>query len=212
MFIVTEKKEKYAVFSATEKQVNDFLTNPDLAINANVFTIGEPHDLDVNMTSKQIVALYNQLTNSELVKFQSKNDGVERVFPLLKDKAAEYDQLVSKKTAAPVKRKAKGTINLEPHKTVFACRQGSKQALLVDALKNGATIEMLLKVCSAANGGKKSWSEESVRSGVYWDVNKVKGYGIRTEFLKDGTPKYFLTYPPGMDAPLPNTPVRSSVK
>jgi hypothetical protein len=39
-----------------------------------------------------------------------------------------------------------------------------------------------------------------VRSGIYWDVNKVKGYGIRTEFdAKDGTPRYFLVYPKGSD-------------
>jgi hypothetical protein len=98
----------------------------------------------------------------------------------------------------------KGKIDLEAQSKTYPCREGTKQALLIDSLAKGATIQELLAACGKQSGGKVSWTETSVRSGIYWDVNKVKGYGIRTEFDTDGTPRYFLVYPKGQDAPVPH--------
>lgn len=96
----------------------------------------------------------------------------------------------------------KGVISLDAQNKAYPCREGTKQAALIDALAKGATMEQLIKVCS--QGGKKVWSENSVKSGIYWDVNKVKGYGIRTEFDAKGVARYFLVYPKGSDAPVPH--------
>lgn len=104
----------------------------------------------------------------------------------------------------------KVVINLEPQNKAYACREGTKQALLIDALAKGATLTELLNTCDKSSGGKVSWTENSVKSGIYWDVNKVKGYGIRTEFDKDGTPRYFLVYPKGSNAPVPHRPRASA--
>ena len=82
-----------------------------------------------------------------------------------------------KATAA---RKTAG-INLAPQKKVYACREGSKQATLVDLLSRscGASMTELL---SGLAFGAKAWKEVTVKSGLNWDMNKIKGYGIRTEF------------------------------
>ena len=46
------------------------------------------------------------------------------------------------------------------------------------------------------------WTESSVKSALYWDVAKVKGYGVRTETSDDGTQRYRLVLPEGVEAPL----------
>jgi hypothetical protein len=48
----------------------------------------------------------------------------------------------------------------------------------------------------------KPWSESSVKSALYWDVAKDKGYGVRTETPADGTQRYHLVLPKGVEAPL----------
>ena len=66
----------------------------------------------------------------------------------------------------------------------------------------GKTIDLLerLKGCVDLPGGRmrlaelvaalKPWSETSVKSALYWDVAKVKGYGVRTETADDGPQRY----------------------
>lgn len=133
----------------------------------------------------------------------------------------------SVKEKAPKQPKQKATprgINVgatEPK----ACREGTKQAVLVDLLsrKEGATFAELH---AAMNGPDfkhlKPWAEVTTRSALSWDVHAVKGYGVRTEFktveaLKaDGRKAsgakdalvavYHLVLPKGMKAPLPHTP------
>jgi hypothetical protein len=129
-------------------------------------------------------------------------------------------------------RASKG-INLAPKPAgqIKTCRAGTKQAELVDALMDGSTLWELEGVCSRnASGGKKNWKADSIRSAMYWDINKVKGYGVRTEMMTPrqaydagheasvehwlGTqqeheaivPVYFLVLPAGMAAPLAHTP------
>lgn len=105
---------------------------------------------------------------------------------------------------APAPKARRGTgVNLAPLKKAYACRAGSKQAILVDMLsrEQGATMPELLE---ALSGGATAWKEVSVKSGLNWDMNKIKGYGIRTD--KRGEEDcYFLVLPEGLTAPIPHT-------
>jgi hypothetical protein len=98
--------------------------------------------------------------------------------------------------AAAKKRKSAG-VNLpaKPAGQLKACRAGSKQAILIDHLAKGATLAELVAAL-------KPWSESSVKSALYWDVAKVKGYGVRTETSDDDTQRYHLVLPKGVEAPL----------
>ena len=144
----------------------------------------------------------------------------------------------------PALRKSAKPLNLEPKKKVYARKEGTKQALLVDLLSRpqGATFGELYDALAA---GGKPWRGVTIRSGLAWDMNHVTGYGIRS-VLQDGITfaeqgrlyeaqrlgvmtdedpaeaggwkvsdgydpdlklaVYFLTYPAGMDGPLPHTP------
>src|ERR671918_427790 len=86
-------------------------------------------------------------------------------------------------------RRSKG-VNLpaKPASELRACRAGSKQAILIDHLATGATLAELVAAL-------KPWTEGSVKSALYWDVAKVKGYGVRTETADDGTQRYHLVLP-----------------
>jgi hypothetical protein len=97
--------------------------------------------------------------------------------------------------AAAKKRKSAG-VNLpaKDASQLRACRVGSKQAILIDHLAKGATLAELVAAL-------KPWSESSVKSALYWDVAKVKGYGVRTETADDGTQRYHLVLPKGVEAP-----------
>ena len=88
--------------------------------------------------------------------------------------------------------------NLRPtHMRLVPCREGTKQARLVDLLARpeGATPEELLEAC-------KPWDWETVKSALYWDINTVKGYGVRS-----GGARLFLVLPEGVPAPLPHKPL-----
>ena len=53
------------------------------------------------------------------------------------------------------------------------------------------------------------WSNaESVKALLYHDLNRVKGYGIRTQVV-DGQHVYYLVYPEGITAPPPHVPKKS---
>lgn len=73
-------------------------------------------------------------------------------------------------------RKPRG-INLAPKAEAVACREGTKQALLVDLLSRpcGASMTELLRHLHP-------WKPVTVKSGLSWDMNSLKGYGIRTTF------------------------------
>lgn len=106
---------------------------------------------------------------------------------------------------APAKAPRRNTgINLAPKATVYPCKEGTKQAMLVDLLSRpqGATMEELI---TALSGGNKPWQEVTVKSGLNWDMNKIKGYGIRTSKRGDAD-CYHLVLPAGMSAPLAHLP------
>lgn len=74
-------------------------------------------------------------------------------------------------------RRSRG-INLAPKAEAKPCRAGTKQAVLVDLLSRpcGATMNELIHALG-------NWKPITVKSGLTWDMNAVKGYGIRTQFL-----------------------------
>ncbi len=92
-------------------------------------------------------------------------------------------------------RKNRG-INLMPKAEAKPCRVGTKQALLVDMLsrKEGATMAELLPALAP-------WKPITVKSGLNWDMNKLKGYGIKTTKRGD-TDCYHLVLPEGLSTPL----------
>lgn len=69
------------------------------------------------------------------------------------------------------------SINLAPKAEAVACRTGTKHALLVDLLSRpcGASMSELLRHLHP-------WKPVTVKSGLSWDMNSLKGYGIRTTF------------------------------
>lgn len=190
-----------------------------LAESLDLLLITKPEDLGEALTGGQMVALYNATAaelNTGLTpvnRFATKEAAVKRLMANITDlwelrrtmaKAQAKPAAAPKaKPAASAPRRGTG-INLAPQKKVYACREGSKQALLVDLLNRpqGATMAELLV---ALSGGAKPWKEVTVKSGLNWDMNKVKGYGIRTTKRGDDD-CYHLVLPEGMAAPVPHTP------
>lgn len=108
-----------------------------------------------------------------------------------KAKAAPAVAAVAKAVAAPepqpvaqpapaaqpkATRRSRG-ISLAPKAEAKACRAGTKQAILVDLLFRscGASMSELLRHLHP-------WKPVTVKSGLSWDMNAIKGYGIRTTF------------------------------
>lgn len=84
--------------------------------------------------------------------------------------------------------------NLQPTgEKLKPCVKGSKQSILVDMLSRpeGATMEELI---AALSGGRRPWTEPTVRSGFGWDL-KRKGYGVRSEFDATGEERFHLIVP-----------------
>lgn len=184
------------------------------------------------LTGPQAVALYNATaadldSNLALVKrFSDKQAAAKRLWANLEDLRpvyAERDAALEKARQdaakardraqpakatdypAPAKAPRRNTgINLAPKATVYPCKEGTKQAMLVDLLSRpeGATMEELI---TALSGGNKPWQEVTVKSGLNWDMNKIKGYGIRTSKRGDAD-CYHLVLPAGMSAPLAHLP------
>lgn len=98
----------------------------------------------------------------------------------------------------PSSRKS-GEINVDPTAPLVACRAGSKQQQLLDALTRGCTMDDLRAICVRKDG--TVWDDNSIRSALYFDV-KQKGYGVRTEW-NGPVPTYHVVLPKGYDAPLP---------
>lgn len=189
-----------------------------------------------NVGGKQLVELYNALAEkagaTPTKRFSSIGAGVERTWALLeqvgvkpaaaapaKDPVASLGTTVAAKGAAKPKaqkkaadaepRARRGTNLAAPGHAPLACRENSKQALLLDKLagSKGATMPELIE---ALSGGNKPWTEATVRSGFGWDM-KQKGYGVRSEFDKDGVERFFIVLPTGYAIP-PHTPLKGKPK
>lgn len=149
-------------------------------------------------------------------RFATKESGIERIEKLeaaiaaqaLEELALFAEQKPAVEVEAPVAeteveapKKAqpkKGHCDIKPSGyRILACREGTKQAKMVDLLSapNGASMKEL-------NDGL-GWKDVTVRSGFSWDM-KGKGYGVKSEEI-NGEIRYFLVVPEGEVIP-PHTP------
>lgn len=120
--------------------------------------------------------------------------------------------LAPSKKETPVKKSAKsrGTNLVAPGFAPLPCREGSKQALLLDVLsrEGGATMDELI---AALSGGNKPWTEATVRSGFGWDM-KLKGYGVRSVFDEAGVERFVIVLPEGAKGIPAHTPLKGKAK
>lgn len=127
-----------------------------------------------DMTMTQLTDLHNQHADQPVKRFATKGKAVERTRAVL-----PKEETVKKARGAHVEAKGFAPV---------ACKEGTKQAALVDALHAGATMEELLAVTGWNTRG-------SVQAGFSWDM-KNKGYGVRSE-----GDKYYLVVPEGYSVP-----------
>lgn len=177
-----------------------------------------------SLDTKTLLALYNALVNKSTTKFASREKGeaqtigaakvagaeeVNRILNTLGVKTPEAAPAPAPKAETPKAtpapkadnkpRAKKGTNLLPPGGAPVACREGSKQAMLLDLLRaeKGATMEELI---AGLSGGNKPWTEATVRSGFGWDM-KQKGYGVKSEFDAEGVERFHVVVPEGFDIP-----------
>ncbi len=124
--------------------------------------------------------------------------------------AAKKVPAAKKTPAAKVPAVRRGTNLIPLGHEPQACREGSKQAILLDALqvKGGASMVQLI---DALSGGNKPWTEATVRSGFGWDL-KNKGYGVKSEFDKDGVERFHLVLPAKFQVIPAHTPLKGGKK
>lgn len=202
-----------------------------MTIAHTIFFTGTAYTTDVleAMKGSDLVNLHNQLAkevdSSPVKRFADKKSAVKRTWKLLEalpaPKAAPVAPTEKKEAPAmktpdnPMKFNTekktarKGTNLSAPGHAPIACREGSKQAALLDTLskEGGATMQELL---DALSGGRRPWIEQTVRAGFGWDM-KQKGYGVRSTFDADGTERFFIVVPEGYGIPA-HRPLKSSAK
>ena len=179
------------------------------------------------LKGSQLVALHNEVAkvlDEPLVKrFADKKTAVKRTWKLLEALPAPKQAPVAPKKepkmtetkeapkkAAPAQPKARKGTNLSaPGHAPIACREGSKQALLLDALSQEGGVTMA-ELIEALSGGKRPWTEATVRSGFGWDM-KQKGYGVRSSFDENGTERFHIVVPEGHTIPA-HRPLKSAPK
>lgn len=159
------------------------------------------------ITGPEMTKLYNEATGESLVKLGTKTVAARRLFSVLERVAGteasftlpgkakgkfkvKAETLPDTPTITRVTRKSKG-VNLEPKEKAVPVREGTKQHKLLEALVDGTTLAQLLVLLSP-------WSAASIKSGLYHDVNTLKGYGVSTTDDDDGVQVYRLVYPEGV--------------
>lgn len=186
-------------------------TKTKINFNGNTHTEASLSDL----SGPALVSLYNDLMTAihegredqapRIRRFADKATAVTRTWKLLQ----RFAETRAKKDAPAKKKARRGTNLLPPGHAPIACREGSKQAVLLDMLSrpNGATMAELIE---ALSGGNKPWTEATVRSGFGWDM-KLKGYGVRSSFDADGTERFHIVVPEGHAIPA-HKPLKSAPK
>lgn len=101
-------------------------------------------------------------------------------------KEPKAPKVKAEKAPKEPKEKAKrisGVVNLKPKSTIYACRAGSKQSVLVDMLSRpeGITFSRLHEAMQSP----APWAEVTTRAALSWDVNHIKGYGIKTVLIDE---------------------------
>jgi hypothetical protein len=207
--------EAISVAHCTPEQFAEFEVDDNLDSAIMGWFITKPEDFgDSSLTNKDLLGVYN-LSREEnpLVKFPNKEAAFSRTFDVLDYVIAHQPAAAKPKKAAAPKRERQAktqkggitqpvrlTLAQDPENggPIDSCRVGTKQSMLVDALArdNGASLAELIAMFP-------DWQVKSIRSGVYWDVATVKGYGIRTTWDGDD-PRFHLVYQPGMTGPVPH--------
>jgi hypothetical protein len=123
--------------------------------------------------------------------------------------AAPKAKKAPKAPAEKKPRQPRGTNLAAPGHAPIPCREGSKQALLLDMLARpmGVTMEQLIE---ALSGGNKPWTEATVRSGFGWDM-KLKGYGVCSSFDAEGREWFHIVIPDGHAIPA-HKPLKGKAK
>lgn len=178
------------------------------------------------------------------IRQEMKKELVEEIGQERYDAVSQYREVpVADKTpktekapkADKPKRGRTSTVNREPKPAneIQACRAGSNQALLIDVLLGGATLNAATRFVNNESG--KNLKDSVIYSTILYDLCTVKGYGVRVEaqngeqlykndhfvdanelhFNDKGAGEgydpeatrlvYFLVLPEGMDRPLEHT-------
>ena len=140
-------------------------------------------------TIKELVEIYNDTvskldsTDKPTIKhFANKKVAIARVEEVLKE-LNEKSKFRPTKVSPP-----------KPYR-ILACREGTKQALMVDELsrEEGCTMDDLV---NALKFGKTPWTVANIRSAFSWDM-KQKGYGVTSFLGSDGVERFKLVLPEG---------------
>lgn len=187
-FVLNLVSHKIAVYQ-TDAQAQTAATSGDFIV------IYGPEDLE-HLSGPQLVAFFNLTADflklAQVKRFADRQSGAKRLWANLLDFAKKVEPEAPKskpgrKPAEPKPAKAPraiGVVNLAPKAPIRACREGTKQAQMVDLLSDQLGASMA-ELRNALSQGGKPWQDVTIKSGLNWDLNKIKGYGIRTEF-QDG--------------------------
>ena len=94
--------------------------------------------------------------------------------PVAQAQAAGQPSPAPRPSAAKAPRRSRG-INLAPKAEAKTCRFGTKQAYLVDVLSRSCGASM-----AERRAGLTPWKDVTIKSGLSWDMNAIKGYGVHT--------------------------------
>lgn len=178
------------------------MSSTQITFAGNTYTKQQLED----MTGAELVELHNhackKTQDRPVSRFAKKSDAVRRTWGVLasarhkEPKPAKKEMLpgdrvkaaekvyadrekLAKAAEVAVASRKRGT-HLKPvGGKLVACREGTKQAALLDCMLSttgGATMEQLKKATN--------WAEATVRSAFGWDL-KQKGYGVESSFAGD---------------------------
>lgn len=197
--------------------------------NLVVFAV-DAKEFDGLLTA-DLLAMYNKLTGENVARFSTRDAGIKRLLKAIEampvtlpavDHSASNARIAAllEQTDGPVVEVAGTPMHTHRRKNdpkpdaitaprtrrvtpvePLPCREGSKQAKLVDMLSRpeGATIPELMTALG--------WTDASVRAGFSWDLVN-KGYGVTKA---DATGHYFLIIPAGHTIPA-HIPLKKAAK
>lgn len=129
------------------------------------------------LTGKQLVELYNEITGDNVKKFRDTATAVRRVLEA-QEAAEKFRKTPTKEQIEAEEKDAKTTssslsiFNHTPSGTIKPHRAGTGRARLIEVLSKGATIEQAAK----ASG----WNTSRVRVHIR-ELHNYCGYGLRVE-------------------------------
>ncbi len=174
-----------------------FKTKSEAQGQGNAYDIVEgPEDFGPGYTSVAITELHNRLADKPVKKFKNRKAVTERVWTLIA--RMENAEPETEEKPAPVAKKPAATkagakaYRREPCDTVYPCREGTKQAAVVDAFVElePTTIEDIVEWL-IANTVFTNASKAQVSATISYDLCTVKGYGYK----KDEQGRYSLLTP-----------------